>query len=515
MEIRPVRVTKSKECPAYSYAQTVQTHALERPYTGESKSHWQSQILLKWNLRTTMLEKFKQNFKSERVGNIFEKHNRGKDEIIRASYEVANLIARENKSFSDGEFVKKFILASVKEIIPEKMSVFENISLSRNTITRRVEDIGALDESTDVSDTAQLLIFIRGIDTDYNITEELASLESISGTTKGSDIFEKVNCCIENLGLTWEKLCSITTDGAPNMVGRNTGLVGRIAELTTSKMIVTPIFLHCIIHQKSLCGKIMNLEHVMNIVTKTVNFIRSHGLKHRQFIEFLNEIESEYKDVLYHNQKKNKPVEEFENEQWMYDLAFLTDISAHLNELNLKLQKQSKTIFELIKIKQNSLIDAPTNHFVSMLEQLSIEFENRFQDFKSNMTSFRLIENSFLSDENNVHETVQLELIDLKTNNHLKDLYRDITDKNTDLIHFYKTLTDDFPKIKELSMRIFTLFGSTYICEQTFSLMNYVKCSEISCLTNEHLHFLLRIGITHFTSNIERLVKEKQAQISR
>jgi len=29
--------------------------------------------------------------------------------------------------------------------------------------------------------------------------------------------------------------------------------------------------------------------------------------------------------------KKNKPVEEFENEQWMYDLAFLTDISAHLN----------------------------------------------------------------------------------------------------------------------------------------------------------------------------------------
>lgn len=142
------------------------------------------------NLRTSLLEKFKQNFKSERVGNVFEKHNRGKDEIIRASYEVADLIARENKSFSDGEFVKKCILASVKEIIPEKMSVFENISLSRNTITRRVEDIGgdlmtqlqiksktfkffslALDESTDVSDTAQLLIFIRGIDTDYNTTE--------------------------------------------------------------------------------------------------------------------------------------------------------------------------------------------------------------------------------------------------------------------------------------------------------------------------------------------------------
>jgi hypothetical protein len=63
-------------------------------------------------------------------------------------------------------------------------------------------------------------------------------------------------------------------------------------------------------------------------------------------------------------------------------------------------------------------------------------------------------------------------------------------------------------------MCIFTLFGSTYICEQTFSRMNYVKCSERSRLTDEHLHFL-RIGVTHFTLNIERLVKEKQAQISR
>ena len=63
-------------------------------------------------------------------------------------------------------------------------------------------------------------------------------------------------------------------------------------------------------------------------------------------------------------------------------------------------------------------------------------------------------------------------------------------------------------------MRIFILFGSTYICEQTFSRMNYVKCSERSRLTNEHLHSLLRIGVTHFTPNIEKFVKEKQAQIS-
>lgn len=82
------------------------------------------------------------------------------------------------------------------------------------------------------------------------------------------------------------------------------------------------------------------------------------------------------------------------------------------------------------------------------------------------MISFRIVENPFLSDENEVQETVQLGLIDLKTNHHLKDFNKEITNKNTNLIHFYKTLTNDFSKIKELSMYIFRLlFGSTYICK--------------------------------------------------
>lgn len=41
--------------------------------------------------------------------------------------------------------------------------------------------------------------------------------------------------------------------------------------------------------------------------------------------------------------------------------------------------------------------------------------------------------------------------------------------------------------------------------------MNYSKCLEISGLNNEHLHSLLRIDVIHFTLNIERFVKEKQA----
>jgi len=170
-------------------------------------------------------------------------------------------------TFSDGEFVKKCIVAAIEKLIPEKVSDCKEISLSRQTVTRRITDIGndvfnqlqhevkrfryfslAMDESNDVTDTAQLLIFVRGIDDNFNVTEELASLESMHGQTTGKDIFERVVACVENLGLNWAALCGITTDGAPNMVGQNVRLVGRINKFMKSKELEAPIAIHCIIH---------------------------------------------------------------------------------------------------------------------------------------------------------------------------------------------------------------------------------------------------------------------------
>ena len=40
----------------------------------------------------------------------------------------------------------------------------------------------ALDESTDIQDTAQLLTYLRGIDKNFEITEELLSVESLKDT---------------------------------------------------------------------------------------------------------------------------------------------------------------------------------------------------------------------------------------------------------------------------------------------------------------------------------------------
>ena len=58
----------------------------------------------------------------------------------------------------------------------------------------------ALDESADIDNTAQLLIFVRGITRNFEITEELLSMESMKDTTTGKDIFK----CVEKTFRTME-----------------------------------------------------------------------------------------------------------------------------------------------------------------------------------------------------------------------------------------------------------------------------------------------------------------------
>ncbi|KAJ8872945.1 hypothetical protein PR048_026561 [Dryococelus australis] len=50
----------------------------------------------------------------------------------------------------------------------------------------------ALDKSIDVSDTARVLIFFRGMDREFEVTEKIAYLISWHGTTTGEDIFKEV-----------------------------------------------------------------------------------------------------------------------------------------------------------------------------------------------------------------------------------------------------------------------------------------------------------------------------------
>ncbi|GFX24299.1 general transcription factor II-I repeat domain-containing protein 2B [Trichonephila clavipes] len=155
----------------------------------------------------------------------------------------------------------------------------------------------------------------------------------------------------------------MTTDGAPSMIDTFNGFYAICVRDD-----VFPHFLsyHCIIHQQALCCKILNMRHVMGICMKIVNSIRGRSLQRRMFRAHLEENESNYGELLYHADVRwlsrsiflqrfrdlPQEVKDFlESKDEMYielsdkislmDLAFVVDITSHLNELNLQLQRKN------------------------------------------------------------------------------------------------------------------------------------------------------------------------------
>ncbi len=132
-----------------------------------------------------------------------------------ASYQISALIAKSGIAFATGEFVTECLAVAAEAVCPSQVRMFSQISLSRNTVTRHIEDMDqdiceqiktkasafsaysiACDESTDISDSTQLLVFLCGVNETFEVTQELAGIETLSGTTK-EDLFFAVERVLE------------------------------------------------------------------------------------------------------------------------------------------------------------------------------------------------------------------------------------------------------------------------------------------------------------------------------
>ena len=74
-----------------------------------------------------------------------------------------------------------------------------------------------------MKDTAQLAIFIQGVNSEFEIVEDFARLFPMKDTITDKDIFQAVKLCCKDMDLQFGKLVSVTTDGAPSMVGKKHG----------------------------------------------------------------------------------------------------------------------------------------------------------------------------------------------------------------------------------------------------------------------------------------------------
>ncbi|GFV88735.1 general transcription factor II-I repeat domain-containing protein 2 [Trichonephila clavipes] len=63
---------------------------------------------------------------------------------------------------------------------------------------------------------------------------------------------------------------------------------------------------------------------------------------------FLQRFRDLPQEVKYFLESKDETYIELSAKIWLMDLAFVVDITSHLNELNLQLQRKNQTIVELI-----------------------------------------------------------------------------------------------------------------------------------------------------------------------
>jgi len=513
--------------------------------------------------------------------NVFKTFSDISKDSIEVSFEIALLLATCSRPFTDGEFVKKCLKkASTKLCCSNCVTKFEAVSLNRMTMQRRIIDMSsqikgkfsevtnkfvyyslAVDESTDITSTSQLAIFIRGVTSTFDVYEELLELCPMKGQTRGSDLLQCLLTCLSKQQLDLTKLIGIVTDGAPAMIGRENGMVSLLSKHRLKLGIQTKLKnYHCIIHQQNLIGKKLGFDNIMKYVISVVCFLRSNALNHRQFKEFLNEIEAEYSDVIYFSEirwlsrgkvlerflalieeikmyllDKNQPIDNLENSQWLCDLAFLTDISAHMNTLNLKLQGKNLLISDLAnnilafqvklllfqsQLEKNNTCHFPNSHsmfekynqqaitYAEHIHKLQLLFKERFKDFDTDKIDFRTFANPFEVSYEHSDPTLQLELIDLQCNEELK-----IKFKEGNILNFYKCLQkESFPELIERAAICSCLFGSTYICEQLFSLMKLNKSVHRNRLSDENLVAILKLNTTNFKPDIASLVSDIQVQ---
>jgi len=141
-----------------------------------------------------------------------------------------------------------------------------------------------IDESVDVSDEAELLIYVRYFHVRKDaIVDEIFGFKHLPEYTRGDYIFKILdNFVTVELDLEWKWCVSVTvyTDGAASMIGYKSGFVCRIHEKNAN---VT--WQHCIIHRENLVAKKItpDLHETLNVAVKVINLIKSHALNSRLF----------------------------------------------------------------------------------------------------------------------------------------------------------------------------------------------------------------------------------------
>ena len=168
---------------------------------------------------------------------------------VHASYAIGLLVAKTKKPHNIGETLLKPCILVLEEKASQTM---KQISLSNDTIKSRIHAMSdnikskvlskidsspvfalQLDESTDISNLSQLLVYVRYV-ADERINEEFLFCQPLETISKAVDVFQMLIDFFDKTELSWSKLVGVCTDGAPAMIGANSGSISLVKQKKSS-----------------------------------------------------------------------------------------------------------------------------------------------------------------------------------------------------------------------------------------------------------------------------------------
>ena len=175
----------------------------------------------------------------------------------------------------------------------------------------------------------------------------------------------------------------------------------------------------------------------------------------------------------------------------------------------MQFSKNSPVHFPFLKELYNTGTVTELGRYKESISSLLQEFEHRFQVFSELEQEFKIFCSPFTVSSSDVPTELQMEIIDLQCDSNLKEKFTIVG------LDIYKYLFPGYPKLRDLPAKILCMFGTTYLCEQLFSVMAINKNKFCSRLTNKNLNDILKVAASQELSpNIDTLVEEKRCQVS-
>lgn len=495
------------------------------------------------------------------------------DDGLRASYNISLLIAKSGKPHTIGE---QLILPAVEEVIKTVLhkpafDIIKKIPLSNNSVQRRIDEMSddienflckylqtthfsiQLDESTLPGNEALLLAYVRFI-MDQNIHEELLFARTLATDTKGESIFHVLRDYFIEKEIPLSNIISVATDGAPAMVGRYRGFISFLKESVPGVLAV-----HCVIHRQHLVAKNLNerLHESLQFVIDAVNRIRSNALNTRLFAQLCEDNDENFHQLLLHTNVRwlskglclvrffalFETVLEFLDGRYenlkesllkrKTDIAYLTDLFAKFNTMNLQLQGDSLNLIKTksvisaflarIKMMKQNIGRSEFSQFPNLsqvncqeddvpvyvhhLNALYSDFETRFEDILT-----LVIPQWIINPYGDIEETdisLQEELIGISTNEELKVEFR----KGYQQFWLQKDIPATYPGVWNITRKFLIAFPSSYLVERGFSAVTNLitkKRNKLDIVNRGDL----RLNVTKLKPNVDNLLLKHQVHPS-